>query len=99
MGRCSVTAAAACTLGTLGSRLPLSMPDTTLTCPFAAVDVSVDLSLESSYVPDTEKSKNLLGAVENSSSTPWLTAFGVLKTRRDEHDPAVTMSCRSRMSM
>jgi hypothetical protein len=45
------------------------------------------------------KSKLGLGAASNSTSNPWLRAFGTLKITRDEHDPAVTVACRSLMSM
>ncbi len=45
------------------------------------------------------KSKYGVGADASSTSAPRLTAFGTLKTSRDEQEPAVTMSCRSSMSM
>jgi hypothetical protein len=98
-GRRSVADAATCTSGTLGSRLPSSMPDTTLTVPAVSVDVSVDLSSELFSVPDSAKFRYWLGAAVSSISAPWLIAFGTLNTRRDEHEPAVTISWRSRMSM
>ena len=75
------------------------IPDTTLTCPPEDVDVSVDRSSELVNVPDSAKSKYWFGAAVSSSSAPLLTAFGTLKTRRDEQEPAVTINCRSLMSM
>jgi hypothetical protein len=39
-----------------------------------------------------------MGATSNSISTPLLLAFGTLNTTREEHEPAVTVACRSLMS-
>ena len=75
------------------------MPETTLTLPLASVEVSVERSSESLKLAEMAKSKLRFGAASNSTSTPWLRAFGTLKTTRDEHEPAVTVACRSLMSM
>ena len=45
------------------------------------------------------KSQLMLGANEKSASNPWLRASGTLKMRREEQEPAVTVACRSLMSM
>jgi hypothetical protein len=50
-------------------------------------------------LPDREKSKCSFGAAENSTSMPRLRAFGTLKMTRDEQEPAVTVACRSSISM
>src|ERR671929_2428633 len=99
IGRRKVAAAAPCSLGTLGRRLPLWMAETTLTFPAVSVEVRVDRSSELSYVAEIAKSKNCVGCIASSSSTPRLTAFGTLNTSRDEQEPAVTVNCRSRMSI
>src|SRR6266508_2790263 len=88
------TAEVTCTCGTLGKRLPDSMPDTG--CPAERI---VDRSSESLRFAETEKSRCSLGLAVTSSSTPWLRAFGTLKISRDEHVPAVTLNWRSWMSM
>ena len=55
--------------------------------PVASVEVSVDRSSESLKLAEMAKSKLLFGAASNSTSTPWLRAFGTLKMTRDEHEP------------
>ncbi len=45
------------------------------------------------------KSKFSLGAAAISSSMPWLSDSGTLNTSRDEQEPAVTVACRSVMSI
>ena len=80
-------------------RAPLRMPETMVATPARSVDVTVERSLESVFVPEMAKSKWSVGASSNSTSAPVLRAFGTLKTRRDEQVPAVTVACRSRMSM
>ena len=75
------------------------MPDTTVTLPFASVEVSVERSSESLKLADTAKSRFWFAAASNSNSRPRLRASGTLKTTRDEHEPAVTVACRSLMSM
>src|SRR6185436_5916013 len=94
-----VAAAAPCTCGTLGSRLPDLMPATMLTLSLASVEVSVERSLPLLRLALSEKSKCSLGVAPNSSSIPELCAFGTLKTRRDVQVPAVTVSCRSLISI
>jgi hypothetical protein len=61
--------------------------------------VSVDRSVESLKLPEIAKSKLEFGAPASSTSRPRLRALGSLKMTRDEHDPAVTVACRSRTSM
>ena len=71
-------------------------------CPVTATAVGesrVERSSELLKLPDREKSKCSFGAAANSTSTPRLRAFGTLKMTRDEHEPAVTVACRSSMSM
>ena len=45
------------------------------------------------------KSKFWFGAAATSISKPWLWDSGTLNTRRDEQEPAVTVACRSLMSI
>src|SRR5512141_2602619 len=94
-----VAAAADWNLGTVGSRRPVSIPDTTLTFPFGSVDVRVDRSVESLKLADHAKSRLRFGTSSTSVSNPWLRAFGTLKISREEHDPAVTVACKSLMSI
>ncbi len=94
-----MAAAAAWNCGTLGIRRPASIPDTTLTLPSAAVEVTVERSSELLNPAESAKSKCLLGAIASSISAPALLALGTLKTTRDEHEPAVTVACRSLTSM
>ena len=75
------------------------MPDTTLTAPLASVEVSVERSSESLKLAGDREVEVPFGAAANSTSTPRLRALGTLKTTRDEHEPAVTVACRSLMSM
>ena len=74
------------------------MPETTLVFPERSVDVSVERSFESVCVALMAKSNLSDGASSNSISAPALRAFGTLNTTRDEHEPAVTVACRSLMS-
>src|SRR6185436_2898955 len=85
--------------GTVGRRLPSSIPETMLTAPVLDVDVRLERRSESLKVPESERSKLRLGATASSASRPRLRAFGTLKMTRDEHEPAVTVACRSRTSM
>src|SRR5438309_6440874 len=94
-----VAAVAIWNSGTVGRRLPFWMPATTLTCPVASVDVSVDSSFEFVWLAEIAKSKLSFGATWKSASRPVLRAFGTLKMTRDEHEPAVTVACRSLMGM
>ena len=66
-----------------------------MTVPLGSVEVSVERSSELLKIVEMAKSKLRFGATSNSISTPSLRAFGTLKTTRDEHDPAVTVACRS----
>jgi hypothetical protein len=61
--------------------------------------VIVDCNSELLRLPATEKSKWSLGLAVNSISRPWLRALSTLKISREEHEPAVTVNWRSRMSM
>src|SRR5258708_5367345 len=99
MAQCSVAAAAAWNCGTVGRRAPDLMPATTDTLPAESVEVTVERSFESVWLAERAKSTWSFGAMVNSASTPELRAFGTLKIKRDEHEPAVTVACRSRTSM
>jgi hypothetical protein len=57
--------------------------------------VSVERSSELLTSVEMAKSTLRFGAALNSISRPALRAFGTLKTTRDEHEPAVTVACRS----
>ena len=54
---------------------------------------------ESANPIESEKSKWSFGVHPSSNSPPTLRAFGTLKMRRDEQEPAVTVTCRSVTSM
>src|SRR4051794_17496910 len=84
-----VAAAAIWNSGTVGRRLPDLMPATTVVLPVASVEVTVERSLELVWLAEMATSNLSLGARVNSASTPELRAFGTLKTRREEHEPAV----------
>src|SRR5438034_10513136 len=90
-----VTAAPAWTCGTLGRRLPSAMP--AMIVPVWSL--KLDSSLELLRPRETEKSRCSFGLPVNSSSAPTDRAFGAFKINLEEHEPAVTVSWRSRMSM
>ena len=71
------------------------MPETTETTPLGSVEVSVERSSELLKSVEMAKSMLRFGAASNSISSPRLRAFGTLKTTRDEHEPAVTVACKS----
>src|SRR5512140_1784746 len=95
----TVAASADWNLGTVGSRRPSWIPDTMLIAPVASVDVRLDRSVASLKLVESAKSKLRVGTSSNSASNPWLRARGTLKMTRDEHEPAVTVACRSWMSI
>jgi len=66
---------------------------------FASVEVTVERSCPLFRLALSDRSMCSLGVAPNSNSSQELRAFGTLKTRRDVHDPAVTVNWRSLISM
>ena len=86
--------------GVVGRRLPSSMPAMIpVELPSASYDSSVDRSFASATLAAIAKSNSGVGCAASSSSMPALRDSGTLKMMRDEHEPAVTVACRLRMSM
>ena len=75
------------------------MPETTVTTPLGSVEVSVERSSELLKSVEMAKSKCAVRRGVELDLEPRLRAFGTLKTTREEHEPAVTVACRSWMSM